>query len=282
MNRLAGPARVLALAVLALGLAGCAANGNAASPSPTPAGSPTASRTPAPSPRWAPSPETTWQWQLSGPLDDSVPAQIYDVDLFTTSTAQVQRLHALGRRVICYLDAGSSEPARPDSASYPPVLLGRPLDGWPDEHWLDIRRLDLLAPLIAARLDLCAAKGFDGVEPDNVDGFGNDTGFPLTAADQGRFNARVAELAHQRGLAVGLKNDLDQVGELQPAFDFAVNEQCVQYDECDSLAPFVRAGKAVFHVEYDLPTARFCPITGPLGFSSMKKNLNLDAARWPC
>jgi len=212
----------------------------------------------------------------------SVPAQVYDVDLFDTSVDQVRHLHALGRKVICYLDVGSYEPDRPDSAKYPRALLGRSLDGWPNERWLDIRRLDLLGPLIAARMDLCAAKGFDGVEPDNVDGFSNDTGFPLTAAEQGRFNTWVAELAHRHGLAVGLKNDLDQVSALQPSFDFAVNEQCVQYHECASLSPFVRAGKAVFHVEYHLPLARFCPVTRPLGFSSMKKRPSLDAARWPC
>ena len=41
-------------------------------------------------------------------------------------------------------------------------------------------------------------------------------------------------------------------------FDFAVNEECFRYDECDALEPFVTAGKAVFHVEYDLATTAFC------------------------
>lgn len=288
MSRGRPKARLVALTVLASWLVGCAATEPAAPHSTAaPAGSrpPSAGSVAPPAksgPRWAPSPGSTWQWQLSGPLDLSVSAQVYDVDLFGTSAEEVRGLHALGRHVICYLNAGSYEPNRPDSGKYPAVLLGRPLDGWPDERWLDISRLDLLEPLIAARMDLCAAKGFDGVEPDNVDGFSNDTGFPLTAAEQVLFNTRVAELAHRRGLAVGLKNDLDQVSDLQPAFDFAVNEQCVQYDECASLSSFIRAGKAVFHVEYELSPARFCPVTGPLGFSSMKKELGLNAARWPC
>lgn len=280
-------ASIVGLAVLAsllVELVGCASTEPAAPGHAATLAAATAAASPSPAsrPRWAPRPGVTWQWQLSGPLDMSVSAQVYDVDLFGTSAVQVRRLHALGRKVICYLSAGSYEPYRPDSGRYPRVLLGRPLDGWPDERWLDIRRLDLLGPLIAARLDVCAAKGFDGVEPDNVDGFASDTGFPLTAADQRRFNRRVADLAHQRGLAVGLKNDVDQVSDLQSSFDFAVNEQCAQYDECGALSVFVRAGKAVFHVEYDLPPARFCPVTRPVGFSSMKKRLDLDAARWPC
>ena len=44
---------------------------------------------------------------------------------------------------------------------------------------MDIRRIDLLAPVMDARLDQCASKGFDGIEPDNIDGYTNDTGFPL-------------------------------------------------------------------------------------------------------
>jgi hypothetical protein len=292
MSRVRPRARIVALAILACALVGSAVTVHAATMSAgtgsagagareTGSGAP-AEGSAGSRRRWAPRPGSTWQWQLSGPLDTSVSAQVYDIDLFDTSAAQVRRRHALGRKVICYLSAGSYEPDRPDSGKYPRALLGRPLAGWPDERWLDIRRLDLLDPLIAARMEVCAAKGFDGVEPDNVDGYVNDTGFLLTAAEQRRFNTRVAQLAHRRELAVGLKNDLGQVSELRASFDFAVNEQCVQYNECASLSPFIRAGKAVFHVEYNLPLARFCPVTRPLGFSSMKKPLNLGAARWPC
>ena len=231
---------------------------------------------------WRPRPGTTWQWQLSGTLDLGVDAQVYDVDLFTTSAAQVAALHRAGRRVVCYLDAGSWEPGRPDSARFPAAVRGKVMDGWPDERWLDVRRLDLLEPVLAARLDLCRSKGFDGVEPDNVDGYANDTGFPLTAADQLRFNRRLAALAHARGLAVGLKNDLDQVPQLVGAFDFAVNEECAQYGECDVLRPFVAAGKAVFHAEYELTTDRFCPTSRRLRLSSVRKRLDLDAWRQTC
>jgi hypothetical protein len=227
---------------------------------------------------WRPTPGTTWQWQLSGVVDTSVDAQVYDIDA-DTPAATVAQLHAMGRRVICYVDVGSWEPDRADAGKFPASVRGKKLDGW-DENWLDIRQVAVLRPLIAARFDVCKSKGFDAVEPDNVDGYANDTGFPLTATDQLAYDTMVAQLAHQRGLGVGLKNDVDQAATLAPSFDFAINEQCVEYDECDPLKPFVNAGKAVLHVEYNESVGAFC---GKLpGFSSMRKHLSLDAWREAC
>jgi hypothetical protein len=92
----------------------------------------------------------------------------------------------------------------------------------------------------------------------------------------------IAKLAHDRGMAVGLKNDLDQIPQLLGDFDFAVNEQCAEFDECARLKPFISAGKAVFHVEYNLPPHRFCSQSRRLGLSSMEKRLELGTWRAPC
>jgi hypothetical protein len=207
---------------------------------------------------------------------------MYDIDLFDNSRQVVSSLHARGIKAVCYMSAGSFERGRPDERSFPSAVLGRPLSGYPSERWLDIRRIDLLGPIMRRRLDLCRAKGFDGVEADNVDGYANRSGFPLTSAQQLRYNRFLARAAHARGLSIGLKNDLGQVRALEPRFDWALNEQCFQYNECDRLAPFVRAGKAVFNVEYELDTAAFCPQAARLGFMSMRKRLDLDASRAPC
>ncbi len=236
---------------------------------------------PGPFALWHPAVGTTWQWQLSGTLDTSVAAQVYDVDGFETSAAQVATLHQAGRHVICYIDVGSWENWRPDAGRFPAVVLGKS-NGWPGERWLDIRRWDILQPILFDRMSMCATKGFDGVEPDNVDGYENSTGFPLKAADQITFNNRVAALVHEFGLSVALKNDVDQAATLQPNFDYSVDEECVKYDECDGLSVFIRAGKPVFHVEYALTLSQFCGVTRPLHFSSMRKHLDLDAWRQPC
>ena len=163
-----------------------------------------------------PSPGTSWQWQLSGAIDLSVDAAVYDVDLFATDAATVDLLHARGRRVICYLSAGPWEDWRPDRDAFSPEVIGKDYARWPGEKWLDIRRLDLVGPPLTARLDVCRAKGFDAVEPDNVDGFEADSGFPLSADDQLRFNRWFAQQAPAHGLAVALKNDAEQASAAIP------------------------------------------------------------------
>ncbi|CAN5794006.1 endo alpha-1,4 polygalactosaminidase [soil metagenome] len=232
-------------------------------------------------PVWQPAPGTSWQWQLSGELDSSVEADMYDLDLFDTPPATIAALQAKGVVVVCYFSAGSFEAWRPDAAAFPAAVKDKKMAGW-DEHWLDVRRLDVLAPVMSARLDLAAAKGCDGVEPDNVDGYLNDTGKPLSYADQLVYNRFIADVAHARGLSVGLKNDLEQIPDLEPSFDWALNEQCFEFEECDALLPFVRAGKAVFGVEYGLKPEHFCPQANANNFDWLKKRLELDAYRQAC
>ncbi|MFC9325188.1 endo alpha-1,4 polygalactosaminidase [Kitasatospora sp. NPDC057015] len=230
---------------------------------------------------WQPKPGVTWQWQLGGTLDQSVDVPVYDIDGFEHDASVVAALHAKGRKVICYVNAGSWEDFRPDAAAFSKSLQGSG-NGWQGEKWFDIREIDKLKPLMATRFDMCRAKGFDAVEPDLLDAYINKTGFPLTADDQLKYNRMIAALAHERGLAVALKNDLDQIPALVGDFDFAVNEQCAEFDECAKLSPFIKAGKAVLHVEYKVSTDKFCGQAKSLGLSSMQKHLELDAWRKAC
>ena len=231
---------------------------------------------------WQPTPGTSWQWQLSGTIDTAFDVQMYDIDLFDTPQSVIDELHGNGRIVICYFSAGSYEEWRSDAAAFPASVRGNPLDGWPGESWLDIRDLTTLGPIMQARLDLAGQKGCDGVEPDNVDGYANNSGFPLTTNDQLTYNSWLATEAHSRGLSIGLKNDLDQIPELLPYFDWALNEQCFQYDECDLLLPFIQAGKAVFGVEYEGQLADFCPQATANQFSWLLKDIDLGPAREAC
>ncbi len=229
-------------------------------------------------PIWQPLPGTSWQIQLTGTLDTSYDVDVYDIDLFDTTTDQISALHAAGRKVICYFSAGTREDWRPDAGDFPAAVLGNDLPEWPGEKWLDIRAISTLAPIMQARMDLAVSKGCDGVDPDNVDGFTNDTGFPLTAEDQRTYNIWLAEQAHARGLAIGLKNDLSQVTDLLPYFEWAVNEECHQYDECDTLMPFINDAKPVFSIEYVGDPASFCPDLNQRGFSALKRDTSLATA----
>jgi hypothetical protein len=252
------------------GVAGSPVAGNAGT-----AGSATAG-----GPIWMPKPGVTWQWQLTGQLDTTVDAQMYDIDLFTNSAATVQALHDAGRIVVCYFSAGSYEPDRPDSDALSKTGLGSVLDGWPDEKWLDIRST-AVRDLMNARLDLAKSKGCDGVEPDNVDGYDNSNGLGLTQQDALDYDHFLATEGHARGLSVGLKNSLGLVANVVSWFDWTLNEECLKYSECDSLAPFISAGKAVFHCEYAMTTNGICG-KAPQGFSTIVKDMDLDAFRLVC
>jgi hypothetical protein len=184
-----------------------------------------------------------------------------------------------GARAVCYFSAGSYENWREDRGRFPERVLGDPLEGWPGERWLDVRERDTLLPIMRRRMKRCAHKGFDAVDPDNVDGYQNRAGFPLGGRDQLRYNRALAREAHDLGLAIGLKNDLGQVPKLAGDYDFAVNEQCFEYRECARLRPFIRAGKAVFNVEYGRLR---CDRSHGLKFSSIRKRLNLKRWRRTC
>ncbi len=231
---------------------------------------------------WQPADRLTWQMQFSGEIDISIRANVYDIDMFESSAGLVQRLHQRGRKVVCYINAGAWEDWRPDASRYPRSVKGRALDGWPGERWLDIRRLDILGPILNDRLDLCRDKGFDGVEFDNVDGYSNSPGFPLTRQDQLAFNRWLAGAAHEHGLAVGLKNTLQLAEQLEPVFDFSILEQCAQYRECALAEPFLEANKPVLDIEYTVARADFCPRAERLGIFAMRKRLELDAWRRAC
>lgn len=232
---------------------------------------------------WQPLPGSSYEWQLSSArIDRSVAADIYAVDGFDVSAATVDALHADGKRVVCYISAGTHEAWRPDAFRFPPAILGRRLPAWPGERWLDVRRLDALGPIMLQRMRMCRAKGFDAVEPDNVDAWTQRTGFPLTADHQLRYNRWLARTAHGLGLAVALKNDVEQVPALVEHFDFAVAEQCAEYDECERFRPFTAAGKPVFDIEYHVPLVQFCSETARAGVYAVRKRLLLDSWRAPC
>jgi hypothetical protein len=133
-----------------------------------------------------------------------------------------------------------------------------------------------------ARMKMCKDKGFDAIEPDEIDGYSNDTEFGLTYADQIKYNIFIANMAHDMGMSIGLKGDIDQVKDLVGYFDWTLNEECFQYQECDLLKPFSDAGKAVFQVEYAGSTASFCPTANANNWNSLLMPLALDGGRTPC
>jgi len=208
---------------------------------------------------------------------------MYDIDLYDAPQATIDSLHAAGRKVICYFSAGTREDWRPDAGQFPASSYGSAVQGWAGENWLDVRS-SAVRTIMLARMDLAVSKHCDGLEPDNVDGYNNGSGFPLTGADQINYNTFLATSAHARHLSVGLKNDVDQVGALVGAFDWALNEECFKYNECSTLTPFITANKAVFQVEYGAASlaSSVCPKANAMNFDTLIKDLDLDAFRVAC
>ncbi|KAG1709006.1 hypothetical protein DVH05_022637 [Phytophthora capsici] len=206
---------------------------------------------------------------------------MYDIDMFDTPNATIAQLQQRGIKVICYFSAGTYEDWRSDKDRYSSDIIGARLDEWEGESWVDIRS-QKLRDIVADRMAYAKTKGCDGVDPDNVDGAFNDNGFDLTAADQLDFNKFLATTAHSLNLTVGLKNDMDQIDDLVSVFDFSVNEQCVQYDECDTLVPFIKADKPVFGIEYSGDKATACTTANSLDFDTLFKTLSLQSERYSC
>ena len=242
-------------------------------------------------------PGTSWQWQLDGSaIDETVldevsnPKKMFDIDLFAADVAAIRRLHAKGIAVICYMETGAWESYRPDASRYPEEVLGNHVEGFPDERFVDIRQVDLLLPILEARLDTAASKGCDGIEPDLDDTYsGYDTGFPLTQAHQLAFNRAVADAAHARNLSIGLKNGASPDGSFERAMaqftDWALNEECNTFDECSGYSVFIDQDKAVFQVEYIEPNGTrvedFCPADNAANFDGLLKDSSGSLAALP-
>lgn len=237
---------------------------------------------------WQPAVSSTWSIELISVITPasiaSNPASIIDTDLFDTPASTIAAIHSAGKKAICYFSAGTYEDWRPDAEEFSTADYAKPLEEWEGESWLIFTRQNV-RDIMKARLDIAQEKGCDAVDPDNIDAFHNDSGTGVTRAQTIEYIEFLSTEAHNRGLAVGLKNGLDIVKDVVDLVDFAVNEQCQQYEECHTLAPFVDDGKPVFAIEYpDSPTQlsaaareKICNAEDTTGFSILIKKMNLDS-----
>ncbi|KAH7143659.1 glycoside hydrolase superfamily [Dactylonectria macrodidyma] len=243
---------------------------------------------------WQPSVGDSWQIVLLKPIKVegeavvSPDVKIYDIDVYDNDAATIQALQGAGKKVICYFSAGSWENWRDDKDDFEKADLGMVLDGWPDERWVDVRS-DNVRNIMQKRIEFAADRGCDAIDPDNVDGFQNDNGLNLTAADAVDFVKFLAETAASYSMSTGLKNAGDIIEDVLDYVHFSVNEQCVEYSECETFAAFIEADKPVFNIEYPAGTPgdveasvieEICSqsgnSTGTEGFSTVIKNMDLD------
>lgn len=153
---------------------------------------------------------------------------------------------AAGLYNICYVNAFQAQPDAEDEWG---DLLLRNAGGdvVMDEEWgealLDIRTDDKrrrVADKVDGWIDDCAARGYRGVEPDNYDSFSRSQGL-LDTDDAQAYIRLLSAHAHEKGLAVAQKNTVELAGDrVRNGLDFAVAEECGQYDECAEYATAFR------------------------------------------
>lgn len=112
----------------------------------------------------------------------------------------------------------------------------------------------------------------------------NDNGLNLTAQAAADFVRFLSREAASYNMSTGLKNAASIIDSVLDSVAFSVNEQCVQFGECAKFAPFIKAGKPVFHIEYPKDAAKeegdICSRAGKAadtdGFSTVIKKMELD------
>jgi hypothetical protein len=192
-----------------------------------------------------------WDYQIGGAYTPPAGVRIVSRD----SSASP----APGLYNICYLNAFQAQPDATDwwRSNHPDLLL-KTVSGAPviDQNWneqlLDVStdaKRAALAQIVGGWMDGCAAKGFQAVEPDNLDSYSRSQGL-LTADDDVALATQLARLAHAKGLAIAQKNTAEFLARAhQIGFDFAVTEQCGSYNECGGYASTF--ANHVVDVEYD-------------------------------
>jgi len=171
---------------------------------------------------WQPkaSDNLTWQWQLQGEIDTTVPAQVYNIDIEAPAD-KIAELKSQDVKLICYFSAGTIEYFRSDFRDFPQEIIGEQYEDLVDERWVDYANIDALAPIMRALW--------------------------------------LAREAHSRGLSIGLKNAEEMVYDVVGEVDWMLVEDCYYDSWCEYATPFIDADKPVFMAEYDDLVPDFTP-----------------------
>lgn len=204
---------------------------------------------------WKPKPGLKWNWALGTKVSEipieNTDYEVIDIDLYGATKKIIDKMHKNNKKVICYFSAGTYETNREEAQGMLKVdgLVRNKMEEW-DEYWLDFR-VEEVKSFMSERLDLAKAKGCDGIEFDNVDTFSNvNWDDSITIKDQLKYDKWLAKEAHDRNMAAGFKNSIELLEDLKDIFDFAINEECNEYEECDDYNVFLNKDLAVFVALY--------------------------------
>lgn len=234
---------------------------------------------------WHPKTGTTFEWILDGEIDVSAQSsESIDIDGFDASADLVANLHAKDIKVIGYISVGTWESWRPDIGDYPSDIVGNSYEEWDGEKWVDITS-ESIKPIIEARLDMLQAKGFDGIEPDNMDVYEAESGFSISQSDAVSFYLWLADQAHSRGLSIGQKNVPELTSQLVKTYDWVLSEDAFAQGWEEEVKAYITNGKAVFATEYTDELVDFsgaCARAATLNYDLILKDRDLTSATQRC
>lgn len=227
----------------------------------------------------------TFEWRLNDISLSEVSqynCKIIDIDAFSATKELVAAFHAKGIKVIAYVSVGTIENYRPDANLLPAEIIGKVYPEWPDERFLNLREIQKMKAFITSRFDMIKEKGFDGIEPDNIDAYNAENGFKLTLNDTKLFCEWIIEEAHNRQLSIGQKNTEELVPLLHKKFDWVLTEDLFDENNPNDYATYIADGKPVFCAEYTdvMSTAHFnttvCPKATQLKYFAFLKERDLN------
>lgn len=202
--------------------------------------------------KWTPPPANAgFDYQLGGAY--TPPAGV------TVVTRDSEASAAKGLYNICYVNAFQAQPGADAwwKTNHPDLLLRDAKGNYViDKVWKELM-LDFsteakraaLTTIAGGWMNSCATKGFQAAEFDNLDSYTRSGGL-LTEAQAKAYATSLVKRAHDEGLAAAQKNtaELSTADARTIGFDFAVAEECGEWDECDTY--MATYGNNVFVIEY--------------------------------
>lgn len=208
----------------------------------------------------------SWVLNAWGPQEPlSTKGDLIILDASIQSAATIKKQKAQGKKVVCYISAGTIENWRPDAKeALSTASLGKKYKGFEStEQWVNVLEWESVKPIMSARISEASSKGCDAVELDNLDCHDAATSCVPGASKDALKKKEIeyikwlSNTAHSKGLAVGLKNVNGIVDDVLSYGDFAV-EEGNPGSEFGKFGKFTDQNKAVVSVQYNDQGGQVC------------------------
>mgnify|MGYP000249402383 FL=1 len=192
--------------------------------------------------------------QLTEDINLEYTADIYIIDALYSTKDFITRMKQSDISPYCLFSVGVYEVYEVDQDKFAPSDLGEVADEMNTQKWVNIAS-GSIRKIMGDRIALARDKDCDGVVFAHIDSYKHKTGFDIDKASNLAYLAELTQLAKhakmQVGVRVNMQDGFEAVAEVEELVDFALSEECIEYHNCHTLAPFIDHNKSVFNVEYN-------------------------------